>query len=359
MSSLCRDADSIDPRPKTVRAVCARLAVLIVLAAVFSALTSASTRAAEIDSITTRAVVLGNSVDAVNAIFNRRLREGVANANATEGEIGNMESHEFCDEDRLYAELRKAVFHSFIPRWGLRGYDLDLQLRDLLFESSYSLLLQDSIYRDINHLEGFSLKMKELSDVIRINGDLIGLDKIGHFFAEGWEYFERTRRGRGTIEEALRWGSGQEVGKFGYTTTGIFSFADLTANFNGWRFWNAIRNTQEDPLKDTAPNIVGKAYVKCNFQIIDSLKHRKVVKSWHLSRHFDFSEYVDGAWDEGNNCNSYADPAIEEKVKNRISEVSAGLRCPVAPKRCQSAQQKYGKFSKYILHPSCLTMVKD
>ncbi|MFC6672641.1 hypothetical protein [Marinobacterium aestuariivivens] len=64
----------------------------------------------------------------------------------------------------------------------------------------------------------------------------MGLDKLGHFFAQGWQYFELTALGGGTLEQALALGREQEQGRYGYLTTGIFSYADLAANFNGWRF---------------------------------------------------------------------------------------------------------------------------
>ena len=204
--------------------------------------------AAEIDSVTPRKLKLDNSLAIINTIFNQRMQEAIQKANAQQDDIeDNYEDEDieesenrFCDEEALYSELRKAIYQSYTASWGLKGYDLDLQLRRLLSRQSYSLSLNDSIYRDIDYLEGFSLNMKELSDVVNINGHLIGLDKIGHFFAEGWQYFELTEFENQNIEQALDWGKRQEAGKFGYSTTGIFSFADLIANFNGWRFWNKV-----------------------------------------------------------------------------------------------------------------------
>ena len=146
--------------------------------------------AAEIDSVTPRKLKLDNSVTIINTIINQRIKEGIQKTNAIQDVFRDMGTAEFCNEKVLYTELRKALFQSFTASWGLKGYTLDKQLRDLLAKQSYSLSLKDSIYRDINYLEGFSLKIKELSDVVNINGHLIGLDKIGHFFAEGWQYFE-------------------------------------------------------------------------------------------------------------------------------------------------------------------------
>jgi hypothetical protein len=315
--------------------------------------------AAEVDSVTPRPIMLEYSTRALNAIFNARLAEGIANANPADDAIENLESGELCDEDRLYAELRRAVFQTSPFHWGLQGYALDLQLRELLSATSYSLSLNDSIYRDIDYLEGFSLRLKELTDVVRIEGHLIGLDKIGHFFAEGWEYFERTRDGQETLEDAMAWGRRQEAGKFGYRTTGIHSFADLAANFDGWRFWNDVLGAGDDPLKGALGNFLRRPLVACEYRILASLKHRRLVRAWRLQRRFDIADYVHGAWDEANNCNSYADPAIEAKVTERIREAAPGFRCPAEPAQCIRARRVYGRFAKHVLHPRCLGVAPE
>ena len=314
--------------------------------------------AAEIDSVTPRNLKLDNSLVMINEIINQRLQEGINNANAYREYIEEideyLDSNNDCDEDVLYSKLRKAIFQSYILSWGLKGYELDLQFRSLLSSQSYSLSLNDSIYRDIDYLEGFSLNLKELSDVVNIDGHLIGLDKMGHFFAEGWQYFELTRDEGQSIEQAVAWGRQQEAGKYGYITTGIFSFSDLVANLNGWRFWNKVLLDDDDPLKGGLANLFNRPYVTCDIQIIDSIKNMKMVRAWERNTRFDLSDYLDGAWDEGNNCNSYADPVVEKKVMTRIKNIDTDFSCPVKPEYCMQAQEKYGRFAKYVLHPYCL-----
>ena len=320
--------------------------------------------AAEIDSVTPRKLKLDDSLSTINEILEQRMKEGIEKANAQSvyvEEIDDMEFIEvdnYCDEEVLYTELRKAIFQSFTASWGLKGYGLDKQLRSLLARNSYSLLLNDSIYRDIDYIEGFSLNLKELSDVVNINGHLVGLDKIGHYFAEGWRYFELTHYDDLTIDQALEWGKEKEAGLFGYTTTGIFSYSDLTANFNGWRFWNKVLLKHDDPLKGVIANFFNRPYVTCEIQIIDSIKNRKIVKAWEYNSRFDLSDYIDGAWDEGNNCNSYADPIIEEKVTSRINNVDPTFSCPFNVGYCSDARDKYGHYAKHVLHPYCLIVQK-
>ncbi len=71
------------------------------------------------------------------------------------------------------------------------------------------------------------------------------------------------------------------------------------------------------------------------------------------------SDFVDGTWDEGNNCNSYDDPIIEEKVSARIKNVSSDFSCPFITKYCLEAQEKYDYYAKYVLHPYCLIVTKE
>ena len=145
-------------------------------------------------------------------------------------------------------------------------------------------------------------------------------------------------------------------GKFGYSTTGIFSYADLTANFNGWRFWNKVLLKESDPLKGLIANFFNRPYVACNIQITDSIKNRKIIRAWEPNVKFDLSDYIDGAWDEGNNCNSYADPVIEAKVVSRIEKVDPDFTCPLNTRHCINARNKYRNYAKYVLHPYCLTV---
>ena len=69
--------------------------------------------AAEIDSVTPRKVKLPDSLELINAIINQRLQQGVENANEQREYIEEIDeyitSENYCDEDSLYTELRKAI----------------------------------------------------------------------------------------------------------------------------------------------------------------------------------------------------------------------------------------------------------
>ena len=313
----------------------------------------------EIDSITPRKLTLEDSLESLNSIINTRLRTGVAKANEVNHIFTTPKKEDYCNEEVLYEELRKAIFNSMTSSLGLKGYSLDTQLQELLENKSHSLPLEDSIYSDISYIEGFSLNLKELSDVVNVQGHFIGLDKIGHFFAEGWKYFEMTSQDGKTLQEAMAWGTEMEEGLFGYTTTGIFSYADLVANYNGWRFWNSVLSGGTDPLKGVVANFFDTPYVGCGIRILDSIRSRSLVYSWHIKKKFDLRDYLDGMWDEGNNCVSFKDTDIEEKVFARIKERAPGFSCPAVKAECIAAKVKYDLYAKELLHPSCLAATAE
>ena len=320
---------------------------------------SSAIRAAEIDSVSTRELPLEDIRSELNRLLNKRIQQGIQRANQPTSsftdpeDLISSEIRNYCDEDLLYTELRKAIFQSFTASWGLKGYDLDRQLREQLAGKSYSTALEDSIYRDISYLEGFSLNLKGLSDVAKVNGTLIGLDKLGHFFAEGWQYFEISNEVDRSITDAMLWGQQKERGLFGFTTTGVFSYADLATNLDGWRFWNKILLKQSDPLKSLPARILEQPYVRCEIQILDSIQKLQLVRAWEIQSDFDIADYVNPAWDEGINCNLYATREIEEKVMTRAHQLAPSFTCPSSSTACRWATVRYEPFAQQVLHPAC------
>lgn len=315
-------------------------------------------KAAEIDTFTLHDMDLPDSTEQISDIINSRLQEGIDRANDRQDDFTLFSERQSCDEEILYTELRKAIFQAVSVSIGLKGYSLDKQLRELLVGSSQHLTLADSVYRDITFIEGISLNLKELSDVVRVGDQLIGLDKIGHFFAEGWGYFQRTREDKLSSHEAISWGRSLEEGLYGFMTTGVFSHADLVANFHGYRFWLGLRKTGQDPLKSTLADFFTLARISCNFELFESIKERKVIRRWVLKKPFDIADYVDGTWNEANNCNSYKNEEIFHKVSGRIVDVWPGFHCPADKSVCERGRKRYGRYAKELLHPDCLGVAR-
>ena len=179
-----------------------------------------------------------------------------------------------------------------------------------------------------------------MGSLLRINKHFVGSDKLGHFFFDGWKYYQKAYgpRGKGK-KEAFFYGQSSEEKLFGYTMTGIYSYADLAANFHGLRFWNQITGQYPDPLSNTKEQV----FYKCEGN------------KWAINKKFDISHYVDASWDEAINCNEYETENIKKKVERRISKVSAYKSCPISLSKCEGLTKKYNKYKNNILHPSCHT----
>lgn len=84
-----------------------------------------------------------------------------------------------------------------------------------------------------------------LSPTININGVNIGLDKIGHFVQQGHQYYDKysmvIQKKDATridaLEAAIKEGIDQENGIYGNFTIGVYSNADMAANYAGLYFY--------------------------------------------------------------------------------------------------------------------------
>jgi hypothetical protein len=294
-----------------------------------------ATREAEIDSVTHRRQELRNSMRILNSKINDFLREGVERAN---------ERGKGCDEKALYKSVRKAIVSPFIGHALAERFnaDEDLDSRRVRFE--------ESIYQDVGLFDAISVHLKDLSAVIRLEDHLVGVDKIGHFFVEGWKYFKIAYLDGDGVEAAIRWGERAERTYFGFLTTGIYSYADLAANFDGMRFWLRVLGQQKDPLKKGF--FFNRSYAKCSKRFWSREPY------WRVRRRVDLGDFVNGAWDEGMNCARYSNEQIAAAIRRRVGEreESDGEKysCPIDHGKCVAARERYGLYAHAVLHPLCV-----
>ncbi len=240
--------------------------------------------AREVDSFKLRPPQSQDSGTSLNEIFNRELDEAIAEAN----------KQGVPDEKKLYRAILRKLGGRIISKFeNLAAEELDI----IPIESD------QSIYRDVKTLAApVLLFYRRLGGLCRIDDCVVGTDKFGHFLAQGYTYYKIAHlKGRG-LEKALEYGANSESSYFGLHATGIFSYADLVANFQGYRFWNFLLLRHPDPLGDDkhGPFI--------------ELSHEK----WRKVKHFDWSYFVDPAWDEAINKNEYRTAKIQQAVVDRI-----------------------------------------
>jgi hypothetical protein len=284
-------------------------------------------QATEVDSFTHRNEDFPDATASLDAEVNRRLKRALDRANLWG----------YCDETLLYWQLGREL------RAGLLGAYM---ISPLEHYSNYNREVArqrtskgESMYQGIGVMESIPISIYPLGSLIRVSGHVIAGDKFSHFFNVGWTYYKMYYRDDRLLSEALDYGEGTERGIWGLATTGIYSYADLSANFQGMRFWARILG-EEDILGTQE-----ESYFRC------------AVGEWTLVRPFLWAEWIEASWDEGVNCNLFAD-RFEEKLEK--SQVVPGLEtvdfreCPVDSSVCEGLQDLYGEFSPRLLSPECL-----
>jgi hypothetical protein len=155
--------------------------------------------------------------------------------------------------------------------------------------------VHDSMYRYVPQLY-----VSSLADSINVDGIYMSDDKMAHFFGFGRRYYQKylaaMRKGAGTdaaLEKAIRYGVRNENGVVGKLIDGIFSHADLEANFQGMQMARSF-------CEGANPNIVGEP------------------GRWRWHRDTNVADYVLPTFDEGFNGNQYIRiywPAIRKRLQ--------------------------------------------
>jgi hypothetical protein len=274
-----------------------------------------SAHGTEVDSFTNRDAVFEDATPALNAQMNRRIEQAIKRTN----KIGT------CDAQLLYFEMGVSL------RAGLLGAFMVSPLESYSNRSGKvdrnKTRRKDSIYKDLSVFESPPIKLYPLGALIKVNDQLIAGDKFSHFLNVGWTYYQIHYRKGQPVSEAHAYGEKTEEGIWGLATTGIYSYADLAANFSGMRFWASVLG-EEDPLGRNSQPMV---------QCIEGHWERQELFSW--------ADWVDPAWDEGINCNKYA-PRVERNVPSDMA-------CPADPSRCAEIVGMYGQYADRLISPEC------
>lgn len=86
-----------------------------------------------------------------------------------------------------------------------------------------------------------------ISPTVRLHGVEFGIDKLEHFFQQGYQYYEIERKARekgvspaAARQKAIDWGKKIERTYYGLWSSGVYSNADLYANYAGMRFYQGL-----------------------------------------------------------------------------------------------------------------------
>ncbi|MEE2742368.1 MAG: hypothetical protein VYD54_00575 [Bdellovibrionota bacterium] len=284
---------------------------------------------AEVDNFTGRFQSnLNDSTKVFNKKTNDYFRKGLKNAN-----FGLLR----CNEKKLYFHLQRyfnSTFFGKIVRWVNETETLDKKF----------ISVDKSIYRDFVLSEsivlGFIAKLRSVhSPNLRMGEVYLGSDKFEHFFSSGFRYFTSMYLKRKGIKKTLMIGLKEEYGLLGRIPTGVISYADLAADFNGMRFWNHVLQKNNDIL---GKNFNFGPYVKCKR------------KKWVLVKKMDWSKYLDHSMDEAINCSQFKKLSMVKKVKNRLKGIRTFeqrvVSCPIDKNKLKKMFEKYGRFAPFFIN---------
>lgn len=138
-----------------------------------------------------------------------------------------------------------------------------------------------------------------LSPTVRLFGTEFGTDKLDHLFQQGYKYYtiQRDAAAKGlspdeAAKKAVKWGQMTERTYFGLLISGVYSNADLYANYAGMKFYRGLT----EPIaigEKTRPAVV--ALKDGTWQIDDTRLRENLLKPFmtdHLNEAFNPSGYA-------------------------------------------------------------------
>ncbi len=186
----------------------------------------------------------------------------------------------------IWREIGGVYWADKIERWAAKSHLVD----------KYEQKRHNSIYRNmpiwatrVNFVFGVGRSFK-------LNGVMVGSDKFGHFFSQGYKYYRRELRGDSDSKLLAR-GAFAERWLFGHLTTGVYSNADLVANYEGWLFYQSL--FLDDIVSDKSAILVWR--------------EGKYVKQ----RPFTWADHVNAYWDEALNP-SFNVPSLNKRLRKSI-----------------------------------------
>lgn len=202
--------------------------------------------------------------------------------------------------------------------------------------------LKESVYSEWSIWNGFLLGRNgaaksplALFPLIKIGDTVVGVDKLEHMFGMGLRYFKGHYLEEKPLVSVLKGGIFKEKTFLGgnILATGVFSYADLSANFNGMRFWNHMLQKRDDVLgsrHNAGP------YLSC--------QAGKWVKN--AERPIDFRTYIDASMQESMNCSKFATAGGARKFHDALAAMQARdatrvFSCPEEPGLMAETAKKY------------------
>lgn len=200
---------------------------------------------------------------------------------------------------------------------------VESQANNLVEVPKVSLDVSQSIYKDSSYASSVVGRIFGLGSTISINGHHIGSDKLGHFMDMGYSLWKNTERG-GVLKDLIDQATNEQQGIWGMWSTGVKSYGDIAANYDGYRFWRDFSGKGSRP------------YFAC-----ENNKLKQV-------RAFKWSDYVSAGWTEAINCSAYWSEGYTFYINRNIHELEVKTKrrytCPIKPEACDDMRVYYSQW---------------
>lgn len=243
-----------------------RSKLLVILVAAVVVAWPAAVLAHETDQFSNRADPIADSTQVLNRKVNRAIARVVEKRRTGDDRIAFVNA--------LYGKLGGRFLVDRLEKWAIESPEVE-KLKTGRYNSVYS-----------GH-PIWAVRVTKLFGVgqtMRVNNQLIGTDKLGHFVSQGRKYYRRFLY-YDSEEKAAKQSAFAEWAVFGQMSNGNFSNADLVANYEGHRFF---RSLFEDDIVPGKPAIL-----------------RWEGNGWSIQRQFDWADHVNEYWDEALNINHF------------------------------------------------------
>jgi hypothetical protein len=192
-----------------------------------------------------------------------------------------------------YPFVYRGALNTDLEYWTQETHVIDRYPRQAESLDDY---VRNSIYAPSMRTAGIKT---DLDFIVNVGGVYLGTDKFSHFLGSGYEYQKRyykaLSQGRTVLEAELNmieWATSMEGGLLGLGVVGVYSYADLEANYQGFLF---------------SQDLCNKEY------LVSTLQDGETV--WSFSG-FDVALYINPNWDESYNANTYSKKRFKKVLTN-------------------------------------------
>ncbi len=300
----------------------------------FSILSSAET-----DNYYCMDQIIPDASSLVNEEFNIRVQNTIESINAKNG-----------SEQMVCAEVAGKILKSFgvslatnFEVWIHKNENIEKNPPTPLSRHKY---FKKTIYykKTLNPLHRFwdFMLWTQIDPVINIGGVYLGTDKITHFTASGYLYYktyQKSLKGGMSEEESVRTaiqrGIKSEKRILGVKSNGIFSYADLEANYQGMKLGLDLCSGENPQL-----------------ELIDG--------TWNLEEKIDLTNYINPYLDES--FNSCAGKHYEiKRVRQNITDYCSDYMSETVQNRFEfySTQFELSENMKYLFELQNENIIPD